>query len=860
MKQKIHVVAHTHWDFEWYFSRQESQIQLLFHMDEVFKALKTNQLPYYVLDGQIAIVDDFLELCPDKKEELVNYVKEKRLFIGPWYTQVDEMTTSGESMVRNIQLGMNRAIELGGFMNIGYLPDSFGQSKDIPKIYNGFSIYRAIFWRGMPKEKDQTIFYWKSEDGSTVLTTVLKCGYYIGSSWIESNNKMIFNGESYSLLPVGGDQRAVDWNLLDCIEKSNGNSKTEFFIPSHYEAFFDDIESQDESFETYFGEFIDPSISKIHRGIYDSRADIKQLYDQLERIMLYQVEPLMVIANQYGLNPKIEACRSIWKTIARGQAHDSAGACNSDKTNRDIYNRGVCAKQQAQSLVNIMLRKMGETHTDADLCIWNIEFVPFDGIKVVEVTTRNPIFQINDDQHSVVSYTLIEQRKCNRSLLRKNKLDRESDIYYVSKIALKVQIDAMDWKEFTIKEMQGDPIIPDTLSYIENEYYRIECIDGILNLYNKKTGKEYCNFLFVEDSGDEGDNYDYSPPEKDWILFLDFKNSEIHCFGDANYQWMEIIGYWEIPSDLESRSYQDSDGLIRYQLTLILESDNMIRFKWKINNAVKDHRLRMVMKTDVQTQSSTQDTPFGIVSRPWKDKHLDDWKDIGYKEEPTSIYPFIHFTNLHDKHSSWTFYGLGEKSSQQLDEATLAITLYRSVGYLGKPDLCRRPGDASGLQNCLVETPESQLQKVMEFTGAICIEQEFNPVKAQNRCILLQPSLYYQNQTINAYTTPVQYFQCHPAPISAPHHPIGKIHNLSVVVSSVTPSFDGHGWVLRIYNPGHQSVENSGILELSKESCIYRTNLNNEVQSIEMSRTNQWTLPCFKPGEIMTFVIYPLDD
>lgn len=31
----IYTVAHTHWDYEWYFTRQEARVQFIFHMDEV---------------------------------------------------------------------------------------------------------------------------------------------------------------------------------------------------------------------------------------------------------------------------------------------------------------------------------------------------------------------------------------------------------------------------------------------------------------------------------------------------------------------------------------------------------------------------------------------------------------------------------------------------------------------------------------------------------------------------------------------------------------------------------------------------------------------------------------------------------
>src|SRR5699024_12151194 len=114
----------------------------------------------------------------------------------------------------------------------------------------------------------------------------------------------------------------------------------------------------DEELPHFSGDFVEPSVSKIHRGIYSSRADLKRLYDQLERLMTYQVEPLHAVANEKGLETKQGLIDEVWEIIALGQAHDSSGACNSDKTNADIRQRGINALQQAESLRNYILRKM----------------------------------------------------------------------------------------------------------------------------------------------------------------------------------------------------------------------------------------------------------------------------------------------------------------------------------------------------------------------------------------------------------------------------------------------------------------------------------------------------------------------
>lgn len=80
--QKVHVIAHTHWDFEWYFTRQQARVQFAYHMAEVLQALADNQLDSYLLDGQLAIVDDYLQTNPDKRAAMMRFVKARRLSLA----------------------------------------------------------------------------------------------------------------------------------------------------------------------------------------------------------------------------------------------------------------------------------------------------------------------------------------------------------------------------------------------------------------------------------------------------------------------------------------------------------------------------------------------------------------------------------------------------------------------------------------------------------------------------------------------------------------------------------------------------------------------------------------------------------
>src|SRR5699024_1306904 len=219
------------------------------------------KVDYYLLDGQLSIIDDYLTSEPEMRPEVEKFVRAGRLFIGPWFTQIDEMVTSGESIVRNLQQGIAFGDSLGGSMRIGYLPDSFGQGKDMPKIYNGFDIVNAIFWRGMPAEKAARYFYWSSEDESKVLVCNLRNGYPVGTELMTSDDysklldKISSDTDSdITVLPVGGDQRPVDFNLKQRIDAANSEQDMYILKESTYHEFFKDLEKE-KQLPIYSGEF-----------------------------------------------------------------------------------------------------------------------------------------------------------------------------------------------------------------------------------------------------------------------------------------------------------------------------------------------------------------------------------------------------------------------------------------------------------------------------------------------------------------------------------------------------------------------------------------------------------------------------
>ena len=59
----------------------------------------------FTLDGQLATLDDYLEVRPEAGDRVRQLVEEGRLAIGPWQVLMDEFLVSGETIARNLEYG-----------------------------------------------------------------------------------------------------------------------------------------------------------------------------------------------------------------------------------------------------------------------------------------------------------------------------------------------------------------------------------------------------------------------------------------------------------------------------------------------------------------------------------------------------------------------------------------------------------------------------------------------------------------------------------------------------------------------------------------------------------------------------------
>lgn len=396
-KQLLSLYVHTHWDREWYWAFERYRTVLISAIKLAVQAVESGEVPSFHLDGQVCALEDFLELEPSFEDRIKKLNAQNKLSIGPWYVLADQMLVSGESLIRNLELGLKVSRRFGKPMMVGYSPDTFGHSQDLPRILSGFGIDNAVVWRGVPELDQGPEFFWCSPDGSEVLAIALTKGYYqtmfhdaegllsderIGAiaesllPWVnlkqDKENDRVVDAQERStvfsrytngcLVPVGGDHLKPPARLSEIVElvgkrfsdiykceDKTGISSVELQVVqlSDYIAMVSDaVRKPAIPVRRIEGELRENSTAKLHcagymlPGVLSTRLYLKRENRILEHRLSRISEPVysLMAALKVAQYPAVEL-ENAWKYLLKNHPHDSMCGCSVDDVHREMMTR-----------------------------------------------------------------------------------------------------------------------------------------------------------------------------------------------------------------------------------------------------------------------------------------------------------------------------------------------------------------------------------------------------------------------------------------------------------------------------------------------------------------------------------------
>lgn len=832
-KKKVYVVPHSHWDREWYFTIEDSNVLLSENIHYLMDVLE-NDKSYnsYTFDAQLSVVEEFLKIYPEEKQRLSKLIVDKRIFIGPWYTQTDSLLVNKESIIRNLLYGTRLGNEFGHSMNIGYLPDIFGQNAYMPSIFKGFDIEYSILQRGIYTEelKGDLNFLWESPDGESVESNNIYLGYgpgkflsscdqYIEEKLIPMLEKLeaLNRGTDNILLPAGGDQVLVRNHFPKTIEELNKKQDKYEFILSDYETFMKDT-WKNKFKNNISGELIGCEKSRIHNTVKSQRYDIKKLNNLVENKIIYVLEPLSVIGKTLGLKYPSAWLDKMWKLLFDAHAHDSMGGCNSDDTNRDIVTRLQKVNKICDGLTNIIKKQITlsvsrSINKDNIILLFNTKASKTKENMETVIFTKEKKFILETIHGEKVDFNVVSQKILSggKQVVVTAEGEKEIELpgYYRTEVLITdVEVLAMGYEVICVNDqvsLNSDDMGSYSLDkLIENYMYTIEFKKGKISLVNKDTKEKIDELFYFEDTGDNGDSYDYSPLEDEKEIII--KESKLISVKKSSLvQSMDLRHSVIIPESLEERKHSISTKKLEIDTTIELrQGENFIRINHSINNEAKDHRVRVVFNTSVNSKISSSDQGFSMIKRNNFNPYIENWKEKNFVEAPVSIFALENIALLKDSKNIFGVVTKGIKEYEIIKYSKLSLTLFRSVGLLGKDNLPWRPGRASGINNKVVYTKDAQMLQNMEFEYALYFndskEEEIEMFKVMDRFIGKYTT--YQKQNLNLFEERLDRFEI-PLNLKNPHkrYSLFNVDNGNVFVSGCKEAYEKNGIILRLFNP-----------------------------------------------------------
>lgn len=396
-KSTGHIISHTHWDREWRVPEWNSRWRLKVMMDKLLNKLEGNPDFIFLFDGQVVGVQDYLEICPDKRKQVEKFIKNGQLQIGPWYNLPDLYPVCGEALVRNLLVGISEANKMGRCLNIAYTTFGWGQTAQLPQIFKGFGIEQVVCGKNVSKERaPNSEFIWKSPDGTEVFATRLgvekranfffstlmpaiygqnygdnetrvrwgKDGWFFHSADSNADSEITFIPEEtfhpemveqgiedawetckdslvqeHLFMGNGCDSTAPNDIVEKIIDFVNNNSEEKELKYSSLETYLKHVQQaiKDKNIElkTVKGELRDGPVHAVSANALATRMPLKVLNRKAQDLLIRYAEPFAVLAEQLGAEYPRQFLEKAWRFLLLAHSHDAINGVTLDKTAED---------------------------------------------------------------------------------------------------------------------------------------------------------------------------------------------------------------------------------------------------------------------------------------------------------------------------------------------------------------------------------------------------------------------------------------------------------------------------------------------------------------------------------------------
>ena len=748
----VHVIAHTHWDREWYLPAGRFRQRLATLIDELLDS-GDDDGPF-LLDGQAVVLDDYADIRPDRVGDLRAALHSGRVEAGPWYVLADELIPSGEALVRNLFAG-RRALRRAGVEPppVLYSPDSFGHASALPLIGRGFGFELAVVWRGYGGARWPAgdTARWESADGSAVtLFHLPPDGYEFGSSlprddqgarerWNAMHTVLAPRSRTGVLLMQNGaDHHARQQSFAEAIAALGAAVQPTPLARVTLREFAREVVARASQLKlpTVRGELRDSyGYTWTLQGTFATRARQKRRNAIAERLLTRDAEPWAALAARAGHASRRDLVNAAWRSVLLSHPHDTLCGCSIDDVARAMDARLDDALAQAVGIrEDAVLDLIGHDTVVARtskpswrslMLVRNRAPRARGGVAELEIESFLADVSVGPGSappdrvrhvvaprllHGDVPVQLLATRRTNRRIESPRHYP-DNDLVEARRVVAWIppvpgySITPLPLDEGAGRAPMAEPSVLATSDVLDNGILKVQLEpDGTISVGAADGSWTMLRAIAIENVGDRGDLYTHSPYGAVRVADRFLRARLVHpgpLRGEIETRWRIVV-----PTAADRRlagARRDSGaGYVDVRIRLRLDAGApFVRVNIDGVNGAAGHRLRVRLRTGIADARVWADAAFGAVERvpitvPDEDRQ---------REVPPPTAPLHRYVSLFDATRGATVYSDGLAEYEAHPSGDVAVTLLRAVGDLSRNDLSERPGHAGWP----VATPEAQM-------------------------------------------------------------------------------------------------------------------------------------------------------
>ncbi|MFB5408070.1 alpha-mannosidase [Enterococcus faecium] len=629
MKKKVYIISHSHWDREWYMAYEQHHMRLIELIDDLLELFEVDpSFNSFHLDGQTIILDDYLQVRPEKRQAIQQAINEGKLRIGPFYILQDDFLISSESNVRNMLIGMEESRKWGTPVMLGYFPDTFGNMGQTPQLMKQAGISAAAFGRGVkPIGFDNQVLeaenyssqysemWWKGPDQTAIFGLLFANWYSNGNEIpVEKEAALAFwkqklaDAEQYAstnhlLMMNGVDHQPVQKDISKAIHLANELFPDYEFIHSN---FTDYLEAVQKDVPEDLGSVEGELTSQETDGWYtlantaSARVYLKQWNTKVQRQLENITEPLATMAYEVSGNYPHDQLDYAWKTLMQNHPHDSICGCSVDSVHREMIPRFEKADEVGKYLAQDSLEQLtaaidttGFPKDSFPFVIVNTAGMDKTGEAEITIELERKRFAEGIPEQLYQELENLPKRKYHvetksgatiPAILSEETVqfgyDLPKDRFRVPYMARMIKVTlplenmpAFSWETFALVEGEAKAEEKETMIHqsgriIENGplHLTIEK-NGTITMEDRKNKRKLNNLHIFEDIGDIGNEYIFKQPFCDQpILSSNKEKSEVKVLVDTpEIAKISILQEMEIPVSADERLEKEQQMVVEFR-------------------------------------------------------------------------------------------------------------------------------------------------------------------------------------------------------------------------------------------------------------------------------------------------------